>query len=165
MATSASQDTPALSVSFAIEPGAQGMLEENHAALAQAEAGFGLDDLSGQIRIAFGSQEIVVQDDISHLAWQLCLGAVPALRAGEPYAASFYEGPGQLRLEPQGDQAELFVNDAAQGLLPRLALAQALLQCAVRLAHAFERLGADDADVQAAAEALLDRAAELDLDA
>ncbi len=162
--SSAPTTTRPLTVRFALDVHGCGLLDEADEALQTwPSARFCLLGLSGEMRISLGGALVVVQDDITHLAWALGLDAIPAIRTGVRYEMRFYERRGVVLWEPDGDNVVLVIDKVPRERYPRAQLAEALLACVVRLGHCFQRRGShDDLHVQGEADAMLDQAAELE---
>lgn len=163
--TTADASASPIQVRFALELSGRGMLDEDDAALQQRPATrFTPSGVMGEIRFGAGDSEVAIQDDVTNLAWSLCLDAIPIIRVGGRYAMRFYERRGVVLWEPDGDNVVLVVDNAPRGRYPRAAITEAMLACMERLGRCFCRLGVhDDIETQGAAAAILDRIAELEV--
>jgi hypothetical protein len=100
----------------------------------------------GALQIALTGQPTVrILDELAPWMQNLCLRAVPALVAGEPYRVLYFSQQGYLDLSPQGQLVGLKGDLTPDATFPRLPLARALVECAERFLAFASRVKAGDA--------------------
>ncbi len=83
-------------------------------------------------------------DTLEYLVVNLCLAAVPKLRAGTEVAVDYYSSPGKMRLKPEGDDVVVLEGEKERGRFPRDALIPALADCGKRYAQLMSRIHGDN---------------------